>query len=275
MRRFGAECAGTTALVVAVCCALASGSALAPAAIGAVTAILLALGPRAGGACNAAAAAAWWIRGDLTGRTLAGVLAAQLFGAVAAAVVVRALLGGAAAPLPGAPTLVGGVTDSWQPGPVVALVAVEAAGAFGLVYVLSKVRGGPAAWSQAAVVVGLLVMAMTVTAGQFGAGFFNPAVGIAAAAAGLVPPAVATAAVAAQLLGAVAAAAALGMTGRGAHVTVSTGAPTRSERVIGAVGRAPGLGAPALPRPRVPGDGVRDHATAHLVAVAPVPPSAT
>ena len=178
MRRYLTEFIGTSFLVFVICCAVASGSPLAPLAIGgALAAVVYAGGHVSGAHYNPAVTLAVFLRGRLPLGDVAPYAAAQVLGALAGAGAGRLVVGAPAAPalqLSGS-ALVG------------ALVA-EALVTLALAYVVLNVATSSAHPDNSfyGLAIGFTVLAGAVAVGGVSGGVFNPAVAFGVAAQGLV-----------------------------------------------------------------------------------------
>ena len=94
MRKYATELVGTFFLVFTICCSVLAGAVLAPLAIGVVLAAMVFAGGHISGAhYNPAVTVAVFLRGRLPGREVLPYWAAQVAGALAAAVTARWVVG--------------------------------------------------------------------------------------------------------------------------------------------------------------------------------------
>jgi aquaporin Z len=177
MRKYLTELIGTFFLVFTICCAVVSGSALAPLAIGGVlVAMVFAGGHISGAHYNPAVTLAVFVRGRLAARELLPYMAAQMIGAVAGAATARIVAG--------PPT----ETFNVSGGKLGAAFVAELAVTFALAYVVLNVATSKDHPNNSfyGLAIGFTVMAGAVAVGGVSGGVFNPAVALGVSAAGLV-----------------------------------------------------------------------------------------
>ena len=108
MNKYLTELIGTFFLVLTIGLSVLGGTPMAPLAIGAVLMVMVYMGGHvSGGHYNPAVSLAVLLRGKLQARDVVPYMAAQVFGAVAAAAVVYVVLGRTFAPAPGPEVLAG------------------------------------------------------------------------------------------------------------------------------------------------------------------------
>ncbi len=175
MNKLVAELIGTFFLVFAVGHAVLSGNALAPIAIGlGLMAMVYSCGHISGAHFNPAITVSLWLRGKCETKEVVPYIAAQIVGAVVAALIV-VWMRGKGAPDPKAFEMM-------------PLVVAELLGTFALAWVILNVA--TAKGTQNNSFYGAAI-GMTVTAGAFAVGdisgaVFNPAVAVGAVAMGLI-----------------------------------------------------------------------------------------
>lgn len=169
MPRYLTEFVGTFFLALAVCLAAPQGGVAAAICIGGALAVMVYMGGNVSGAhYNPAVSVALVLRGALEAKDLAWYVAAQLVGAVAAALIATQLSAhGALAPAPAA----------WA-SPAETLLA-EALATFALALVIMNVATTRAAEGNSyyGVAIGGTVMWGVLAVGEISGGVFNPAVG--------------------------------------------------------------------------------------------------
>ena len=168
MGRYATEFAGAFILVLTIGLTVVQQSPVAPVAIGAVLTALVYMGGHISGAhYNPAISIAILCRGEMDRKDLLPYIVIQIAGAVAAALVVRALTGHFLTVAPGS-----GVP------PTVALAA-EFLFAFTLSLVILNVATSPHTRGNGyyGVAIGFTVMAGAYAVGGISGGVFNPAVG--------------------------------------------------------------------------------------------------
>ncbi|HWG97923.1 MAG TPA: aquaporin [Pilimelia sp.] len=178
MRKYLAEFIGTFFLLFTIYCAVASGSTLAPLAIGAVLmAMVFAGGHISGAHYNPAVTLAVFLRGKLPAREILPYVAAQVIGALAGA--------GAARLVAGAPE---GAALSLTGSQLTGAFVAEAAVTFALAYVVLNVATSKSHPNNSfyGLAIGFTVLAGAVAVGSVSGGVFNPAVAVAVSAAGLI-----------------------------------------------------------------------------------------
>ena len=164
-------------LVVGLCVIAPGAGAMAPVAIGAILMVMVyAVGPVSGAHYNPAVTLAVWLRGKCPDKDVPGYVAAQLAGAVLAALAVRICK-------PGSLIL------TVHPRPLPALL-VELAFTFALAYVVLAVATAKksAGNSYFGLAIGSTVTAGAYAAGPLSGGVFNPAVAIGITLMGLSAP---------------------------------------------------------------------------------------
>jgi aquaporin Z len=172
------ELIGTFFLVMTICFAVSTQSALAPLGIGAVLVALVFAGGHISGAhYNPAVSVAAFLRGRLPAGELLPYIAAQLIGASAAAGVSRFVFGTGA----GAAFDVSGKK-------LVAALLVELLVTFLLAFVVLNVATSKDHPNNSfyGLAIGFTVLAGAVSVGAISGGVFNPAVALGASIAGLV-----------------------------------------------------------------------------------------
>lgn len=169
MIRYLTEFIGTFFLVLTIGLVVLGGAPLGAIAIGGVLMAMVYMGGHVSGAhYNPAVSLAVGLAGKLAKRELVPYWLAQLAGAVAAALAVRAILGQTFAPAPGPQ---GSVVGAWL---------VEILFTFALCMVVfhtamhEKTKGN----SHYGLAIGFTVMAGAIAGGPISGGAFNPAVGI-------------------------------------------------------------------------------------------------
>ncbi|HWF45459.1 MAG TPA: aquaporin [Bryobacteraceae bacterium] len=176
MNKYLAEFVGTFFLVLTIgCTAIGHGAGpLAPLAIGsALMVMIFAGGHISGGHFNPAVTLGVWLRGKCEAKDVAPYMIFQVIGAVAAALAVKFLKGGAAvAPL--------------QPAAIPAFLA-EFLFTFALVYVVLNVATakGTAGNSFYGLAIGFTVLVGAFSVGNISGGAFNPAVAVGISVMGL------------------------------------------------------------------------------------------
>lgn len=168
MGRYATEFAGTFFLVLTIGLSTVQDIAQAPLAIGAVLMVMVYMGGHISGAhYNPAISVTMVVRGRLERRELLPYVAAQILGATAAAIMVRALTGEFLAVAPAA-----GVSR------LVALVA-EVLFTFALSLVILNVATSPRTEGNSyyGLAIGFTVMAGVLAVGGISGAVFNPAVG--------------------------------------------------------------------------------------------------
>jgi aquaporin Z len=178
MRKYTMELIGTFFLVMTICFAVSTHSALAPLGIGAVLVALVFAGGHISGAhYNPAVSVAAYLRGRLPTRELLPYIAAQLVGAAAAAGVSRFVFGGG----PGVAFDVSGKA-------LAAAIVVELLVTFLLAFVVLNVATSKDHPNNSfyGLAIGFTVLAGAVSVGAISGGVFNPAVALGASIAGLV-----------------------------------------------------------------------------------------
>ncbi len=171
MKKLIVEFIGTFFLVFTIGGAVASGSTLAPVAIGAVLMVMVYAGGHISGAhYNPAVSLAVLIRGKITASLMFQYWIAQLLGGLCGAIVSH---------------LVTGNNASVEMGPGMnispaAPVLAELLGTFALAYVVLNVATATATAGNSfyGLAIGFTVMSMAVAIGGISGGAFNPAVGI-------------------------------------------------------------------------------------------------
>jgi aquaporin Z len=177
MRKYLTEFVGTLFLVFTISCAVISGGALAPLAIGAVlTAAVYAGGHISGAHYNPAVTLAVYLRGKLNRTDVLPYLAAQILGGLAGAGLGRLVVGPPTTP---ALHLTGSAIG--------AAFTAEVVVTFALAYVVlnvatSKSHPGNSFYGLA---IGFTVLSGAIAVGGVSGGVFNPAVALAASAEGL------------------------------------------------------------------------------------------
>ena len=177
MKRYVTESIGTFFLVFTIGMTAASGAAAAPLAIGAALMVMVYMGGHISGAhYNPAVTLAVWMRGALPKADVLPYMAAQLLGAVLAAIAVLVISGETFAPAPG------GGANAFQ-----ALLG-EALVTFALALVVLNVATAEATKGNSyyGLAIGFTVLAGAFAVGPFSGGAFNPAVGIGPALVGTI-----------------------------------------------------------------------------------------
>src|SRR6185369_10866019 len=169
MKKFLVEFIGTFFLVLTIgmTVIIPGLGSLAPLAIGLALMVMVYAGGHVSGAhYNPAVSVAVWLRGRCSSADVAGYIAAQLLGAVAAAHVALYLKG----------------DQSLVPGDVKTLPALvaELCGTFALVYVVLNVATAKATAGNSfyGLAIGFTVAAMAFAFGNVSGGVFNPAVAV-------------------------------------------------------------------------------------------------
>jgi aquaporin Z len=169
MKSYATEFTGTFFLTLTVGLAVLGGSPLAPLAIGASLMIMVYMGGHiSGGHYNPAVSLAVMLRGKLKAAELAPYMAAQLAGAIVAALAVRYMLGNTFAPAP-APTATAG-----------AALLVEFLYTFALCLVVlnTATSRGTEGNSFYGLAIGFTIVVAACAGGSISGGAFNPAVGV-------------------------------------------------------------------------------------------------
>jgi aquaporin Z len=177
MRRYITEFIGTFFLVFTVCCAVRTGSALAPLGIGAALAVMVFAGGHiSGGHFNPAVSLAVYLRGRLPLEDLGPYIVAQLLGGLAAAGVSRFVVIGSPHASP-----ISGAHNVW------AAFVVEALFTFALAYVVLNVATSKDHPNNSfyGLAIGFTVLAGAVAVGPISGAAFNPAVGLGVIVAGI------------------------------------------------------------------------------------------
>jgi aquaporin Z len=170
MRSYLTEFIGTFFLVLTIGLTVIPGLAFAPLAIGATLMVMVYMGGHVSGAhYNPAISFAVFLRGKMkSGSELAGYVLSQLAGAIAAALVVRVLLGRTFAPAPGADaTVTGAVIVEFLFTFALALVVLNSAAS-------ARTRDN----SFYGLAIGFTIVAGAFAGGGISGGAYNPAVGI-------------------------------------------------------------------------------------------------
>jgi len=178
MRKYATEFIGTFFLVFTIVATVTAGAPLAPLAIGGVLAAMVFAGGHVSGAhYNPAVTVAVWLRGRLTTRDVAPYMAAQILGALVAALVGRVVVGTA-------PAAAFHATGRHLASAFLAELVVT----FALAYVVLNVATSKDHPNNSfyGLVIGFTVMAGAVGVGRVSGGVFNPAVAFGASAAGLI-----------------------------------------------------------------------------------------
>lgn len=170
MRTYLTEFIGTFFLVLTIGLTVLQGSEFAPLAIGAALMIMVYMGGHVSGAhYNPAISFAVFLRGKMkSAGELAGYVASQLLGAVAAALVVRGVLGQTFAPAPG-----DGVSH-----PSALLVESLFTFALALVVLNSAASARTQGNSFYGLAIGFTIVVGAFAGGGISGGAYNPAVGI-------------------------------------------------------------------------------------------------
>ncbi len=178
MRRYVTEFIGTFFLVFTVCCAVLSGGALAPIAIGAVLMVMVFAGGHiSGGYYNPAVTLAVYLRGKLALSDVGPYMAAQFLAGLAAAGVARFAID--IHPIASTPS--GGRH-------IGAAFVVELLFTFALAYVVLNVATSKDHPNNSfyGLAIGFTILAGAVAVGAVSGGAFNPAVGLGIIVAGIV-----------------------------------------------------------------------------------------
>jgi aquaporin Z len=168
MRAYLTEAIGTFFLVLTIGLTVVQGTPFAPLAIGLTLMVMVYMGGHVSGAhYNPAVSVALVVRGALPGNRLIPYIVSQLAGAIAAAAVVRLLLGETFAPAPGI-----GVE-------VLPALLVEILFTFALALVIMNVATSKKTVGNSyyGLAIGLTVTAGAFAGGGISGGAFNPAVG--------------------------------------------------------------------------------------------------
>lgn len=171
MKKLIVEFIGTFFLVFTIGGAVASGSVLAPVAIGAVLMVMVYAGGHISGAhYNPAVSLAVWIRGKISATLMVQYWAAQLLGGFCGALFSHFITDNNASVVMG-PAL--DITPTTS-------VLAEVLGTFALAYVVLNVATATATAGNSfyGLAIGFTVMSMAVAIGGISGGAFNPAVGI-------------------------------------------------------------------------------------------------
>jgi aquaporin Z len=178
MRKYATELVGTFFLVFTICCSVRSGAPLAPLAIGAVLAAMVFAGGHVSGAhYNPAVTLAVFLRGRLPGHEVLPYWAAQVTGALLAAISARGVVD------------TGPVTAfSVSGGRLAAAFVAELLVTFALAYVVLNVATSKDHPNNSfyGLAIGFTVLAGAVAVGGVSGGVFNPAVAFGVSTAGLV-----------------------------------------------------------------------------------------
>jgi len=169
MKKYVTEFVGTFFLVLTIALAVASGTQMAPLAIGAVLMVMVYMGGHVSGAhYNPAVSLALALRKAMPGSDLIPYVVAQLSGATAAATVGWIITGKTFAPHPGAAFEVGSA------------VAVEILFTLALVLVVMNVAITKATEGNSyyGLAIGFTIVAAAFVGGPISGGAFNPAVGL-------------------------------------------------------------------------------------------------
>lgn len=169
MRNTLTEFIGTFFLVLTIGLTVLGGTPFAPLVIGAALMVMVYMGGHISGAhFNPAVSLALYVRGKLAARDVLPYMLAQFAGALAAALVTRAITGRTFAPAPA------------ESAPALAAVLVELLFTFALALVVlnaatsSKTQGN----SFYGLAIGSTVMVGAFAGGPISGGAFNPAVGV-------------------------------------------------------------------------------------------------
>ncbi|MEP7128605.1 MAG: MIP/aquaporin family protein [Chitinophagales bacterium] len=171
MKKLVTEFIGTFFLVFTIGGAVASGSGIAPVAIGATLMVMIYAGGHISGAhYNPAVSLAVWVRGRIKPLEMVQYWVAQLIGGILGAITSQIVTGNNAATEMG-PSVAGTATM-----PLLA----ELLGTFALAYVVlnvatSKATAGNSFYGLA---IGFTVLSMAIAIGGISGGAFNPAVGV-------------------------------------------------------------------------------------------------
>jgi aquaporin Z len=169
MKRYVTELIGTFFLVLTIGLTVTADSAFAPIAIGSVLMVMVYMGGHVSGAhYNPAVTLAVILRGDMEGRDVAPYMAAQILGALLAAMSVFVINGLTFAPAPGASASMLGA------------VLVELFFTFALCLVVLNTATAPETDGNSyfGLAIGFTVMVGAFAGGSISGGAFNPAVGI-------------------------------------------------------------------------------------------------
>lgn len=168
LKSYVTEFIGTFFLAITVCLTVASGTPLAPLAIGSSLMIMVYMGgPISGGHYNPAVSLAVFLRGKLAAKDVGPYMIMQLLGAFVAAVVAHYLTGKSIAPDPSLDiSKMGAVVGEFIFTFALALVVLNTATA-------SKSAGN----SYFGLAIGFTVMVGAFAVGSITGGAFNPAVG--------------------------------------------------------------------------------------------------
>lgn len=169
MRNYLTECIGTFFLVLTVGLTVLGGTPFAPLAIGSSLMIMVYMGGHiSGGHYNPAVSLAVAMRGKLPGRELVAYWISQLVGALAAAAIVRLVMGRTFAPAPG--------HDATTLGALI----VELLYTFALCIVVLQTATSDrtSGNSYYGLAIGFTIMVAAFAGGPISGGAFNPAVGI-------------------------------------------------------------------------------------------------
>lgn len=169
MRNYLTEFIGTFFLVLTIGLTVLAGTPLAPLAIGCALMVMVYMGGHiSGGHYNPAVTLAVWRRGSLAANQVLPYMAAQVVGAIAAALVVYFILGRTFAPAP-AP----GIS-------VMKVITVEFLFTFALALVVLNSATAPATKGNSfyGLAIGFTVVVGAFAGGSVSGGAFNPAVGI-------------------------------------------------------------------------------------------------
>ena len=168
-RKLVTEAIGTFFLVLTIGLTVTAGEALAPVAIGSVLMVMVYMGGAVSGAhYNPAVTFAMLLRGKVTAAEAVGYVAAQLAGAVLAALAVYGLAGTTFMPAPAASA------------GMVQVLVVEALFTFALALVVLNVATARETEGNSyfGLAIGFTVLAGAFAGGPISGGAFNPAVGI-------------------------------------------------------------------------------------------------
>jgi aquaporin Z len=178
VRKYLTEFIGTFFLIFTICGAVASGSPLAPLAIGGVLAAAVYAGGHISGAhYNPAVTFAVFLRGKLPRREVLPYVGAQLGAGVVAAIVARGVFGTPA-----------GAAFEASGGQLASALLAELVVTFALAYVVLNVATSKDHPNNSfyGLAIGFTVMAGAVSVGGISGGVFNPAVAIGVSLDGLV-----------------------------------------------------------------------------------------
>ncbi|MEO7999312.1 MAG: MIP/aquaporin family protein [Gemmatimonadaceae bacterium] len=171
------EFVGTFFLVLTIGLVVASGSALAPLAIGSALMIMVYMGGHVSGAhYNPAVTLAVWMRGKLPARDVAPYMISQLLGAIAAALTSHFITGTTFAPAPG-PTAT-----------IPQALLIEVLFTFALALVVLNVATSRKTENNSfyGLAIGFTVLTGAFVGGSVSGGAFNPAVGVGPALANMI-----------------------------------------------------------------------------------------